>query len=51
MIPVGLDALRTRLEAFTAVGASKFVVLPLDEPGGWHRELSSVADAIGDLQN
>lgn len=51
VIPVGLDALRTRLEAFTAVGASKFVVLPLDEPGGWHRELSSVADAIGDLQN
>ena len=30
VVPIGLDALRARLEAFTAVGASKFVVLPLD---------------------
>ncbi|HMJ78469.1 MAG TPA: TIGR03619 family F420-dependent LLM class oxidoreductase, partial [Iamia sp.] len=32
VIPVGMDALRARLEAFTEVGASKFVVLPLEEP-------------------
>jgi len=51
VIPVGLDALRKRLEEFTAVGASKFVVLPLTEPTDWHRELSVVADAVGDLQN
>ena len=51
VIPVGLDALRARLEAFTAVGASKFVVLPLDEPTDWHAELSNLADAVGDLQS
>lgn len=51
VIPVGLDALRRRLEAFTAVGASKFVVLPLDEPTDWSSELSAIAAAVGDLQN
>lgn len=50
VVPVGLDALRARLEAFTEVGASKFVVLPLDEPDDWSAELSRVADAVFDLQ-
>ncbi len=51
VIPVGLDALRARLEAFTAVGASKFVVIPLDEPTDWPSDLAGLADAVGDLQN
>ncbi len=51
VIPVGLDSLRTRLEAFTAVGASKFVVLPLDAPPQLDAELQGLADAVGDLQN
>ena len=51
VIPVGLDALRGRLEAFTAVGASKFVVLPLDEPTDWPGQVKALADAVGDLQN
>ena len=51
VIPVGLDALRARLQDFTAVGASKFVVVPLDEPTDWPRDLAVLADAIGDLQN
>ncbi|MCU1452176.1 MAG: class F420-dependent oxidoreductase [Acidimicrobiales bacterium] len=50
VIPVGLDGLRARLEAFTKVGASKFVVLPIDEPADWHAELAAVADAVMDLQ-
>lgn len=50
VIPVGLAALRQRLEAFTGVGASKFVVLPVDEPADWHAELEAIADAVGDLQ-
>ncbi|MCU1448292.1 MAG: Luciferase-like monooxygenase, partial [Acidimicrobiales bacterium] len=50
VIPVGLDALRARLEAFTKVGASKFVVLPIGEPTDWHAELAAVADAVMDLQ-
>lgn len=51
VIPTGLDALRARLEALTEVGASKFVVVPLEEPADWAAELTSVMDALGDLQN
>ena len=34
-----------------AVGASKFVVLPLIEPPDWTAELEAVADALLPLQN
>lgn len=51
IIAVGLDALRTQLEAFIAVGASKFVVLPLDAPTDWTAHLTDVRTAVGDLQN
>ncbi|MGN6692667.1 MAG: TIGR03619 family F420-dependent LLM class oxidoreductase [Aquihabitans sp.] len=50
VIPTGLDALRTRLVELTEVGASKFVVVPLEEPGDWATELGAVMDALGDLQ-
>lgn len=50
VIPIGLDALRTRLVELTEVGASKFVVIPLEEPDDWAAELQSVADALFDLQ-
>lgn len=50
VIPVGLDALRTRIVDLVAVGASKFVVVPLDDPPEWDVELAAVADAVGDLQ-
>ncbi|WP_421120784.1 LLM class flavin-dependent oxidoreductase [Aquihabitans daechungensis] len=51
VIPIGLDALRTRLVELTSVGASKFVVVPLEEPADWTAELAAVMDALGDLQN
>ena len=51
VVPVGFDALRTRLEAFIEAGASKFVILPLDEPQDWSTELMAITDAVGDLQN
>jgi probable F420-dependent oxidoreductase len=51
VIPVGMDALRARLEAFTAVGASKFVVLPLEEPADWTAELEEVAATVLPLEN
>ena len=51
VVPRGLDALRSRLVELTAVGASKFVVVPLEEPGDWAAELRDVMDALGDLQN
>lgn len=50
VVPVGVGALRDRLEGFTAVGASKFVVVPLDEPPAWETELSEVADALLSLE-
>lgn len=51
VIPVGMDALRSRLEAFTEVGASKFVVLPLEEPTDWTAELEEVAATVLPLEN
>lgn len=51
VVPVGLGALRSRVEDLIGVGASKFVVVPLEEPGEWSAELEAVQDALGDLQN
>lgn len=50
IVPVGLDALRARLEAFTEIGASKFVVVPVHEPADWPAELTAVHDALAELQ-
>jgi probable F420-dependent oxidoreductase len=50
MVPVGLGALRERLESFVAVGFSKFVVRPMVAPTHWRRELEELASAVGDLQ-
>jgi probable F420-dependent oxidoreductase len=53
VIPAGLDALRARLEAFVAAGASKFVVAPLSEPGSpaaWEDRLGRLAGAVLPLQ-
>ena len=50
LVPVGLDALRRRIEEFVAVGVSKFVVRPLVPPPSWRAELERLATAIGNLQ-
>jgi hypothetical protein len=50
ILPVGLDGLRTMLEAFLEVGFSKFIVRPLFPPGDWRPELDALATAVGDLQ-
>jgi probable F420-dependent oxidoreductase len=52
LVPSGLPALRDRLEAMIEVGASKFVVVPFDEPGGdgWRGELEAVAAALKPLE-
>ena len=50
LVPVGMSALRAALEGFLAVGFSKFVVRPMGVPASWHDELSTLADAVGDLQ-
>jgi probable F420-dependent oxidoreductase len=42
IIPAGLPALRTLLERFVDVGASKFVVVPIEEPDDWTAELEDL---------
>ena len=51
VVPVGLDALRARIEAFIDVGASKFVAVLAGEPPDWHTELEELAAEVLDLQN
>jgi probable F420-dependent oxidoreductase len=52
LIPVGLPTLARRLEAFIEAGASKFVVVPFDEPPGEQMadHLAEVAGALLPLQ-
>lgn len=51
LVPVGLGALRQRLEGFVEAGFSKFVVRPVEAPTSWTTELSELAEAVGDLQS
>ncbi len=50
LTPVGLPALKEKIERFIDVGFSKFVVRPLVSPPSWRVELEALADAVGDLQ-
>jgi hypothetical protein len=45
-----MAALRERIEAFVAVDASKFVVLPLEEPSDWSAELDELAGTVLPLE-
>lgn len=49
VVPTGLDGLRSAIEAFVAVGFSKFVPLPVTEPDDWGVHLAEVAGAVLDL--
>lgn len=56
IVPVGPDALRRSIEDFIAVGASKFVVTPLDDVGAdgtldWPARLVRIDEAVRDLEN
>ena len=50
LVPVGHQALRGSLERFLEVGFSKFVVVPVGEPGSWSEELDALAQAVLPLQ-
>lgn len=50
VIPVGLPALRDRVEGFCEVGFSKFVLVPAFEPPSWDDEVAAVAAAVLPLQ-
>ncbi|MCP4228503.1 MAG: LLM class flavin-dependent oxidoreductase, partial [Actinomycetia bacterium] len=49
IVPTGWDGLRTQLERFIEVGASKFVPILVGEPDDWTAELTGVGDAVLDL--
>jgi aryl carrier-like protein len=51
VVAIGLDSLRALLEGFVAVGFSKLVTVPFEEPDDWDAELKSLAAAVLDLQN
>jgi probable F420-dependent oxidoreductase len=50
LTPVGLPALREKIEGFIDVGFSKFVVRPIVTPKSWRAELDALATAVGGLQ-
>ncbi len=51
IIPTGWDGLRTQLERFIEVGASKFVPVLVGDPDDWQAELEGVAQVVLPLQN
>lgn len=51
LIPVGLPAVKARLEAFMEHGFSKFVLVPAREPRSWDEELDAVAQSLLPLQS
>lgn len=50
VFPVGLDALADLLRRFVDIGASKFVVVPVEEPDDWTAELEELAGVLVPLQ-
>jgi probable F420-dependent oxidoreductase len=50
VVPIGMKALKRRLEQMIEVGASKFVVLPIEEPKDWEAELDEIAAELMPLQ-
>ena len=51
VVPDGVDGLRRQVERFIAVGASKFVVVPLADPADWDAELDELAAEVKSLEN
>ncbi|MCW2885516.1 MAG: hypothetical protein QOE54_5068 [Streptosporangiaceae bacterium] len=45
-----LESLEAHLRRLIGAGLSKFVLVPLDRPGSWDRELAEVRDAVLSLQ-
>ena len=50
VVPTGVDGLRRQIERFIAVGASKFVVVPVAEPADWGDELDELATELLPLE-
>jgi probable F420-dependent oxidoreductase len=50
VVAPSLKALRSLLERFIEVGASKFVVVPVVEPQNWDAHVAELADAVQPLE-
>ncbi|HEX6423968.1 MAG TPA: TIGR03619 family F420-dependent LLM class oxidoreductase [Acidimicrobiales bacterium] len=50
VVPTGVAGLRAQIERFIAVGASKFVVVPVDDPDDWAAELDELAATVLPLE-
>jgi probable F420-dependent oxidoreductase len=50
VVPTGIDGLRRQVERFVAVGASKFVVVPLEDPADWGAELAELSSEVRALE-
>ena len=51
VVPTGVGGLRAQIERFIAVGASKFVVVPVDDPADWSAELDELAATVLPLES
>ena len=51
VVPAGIDAVPAALERFVAVGASKFVLVPVVEPASWSDHLVALAAVVRPLEN
>ncbi|HEY7069137.1 MAG TPA: TIGR03619 family F420-dependent LLM class oxidoreductase [Acidimicrobiales bacterium] len=51
VVPEGIGGLRRQIERFIAVGASKFVVVPVGDPPDWDAELDELAAEVKSLEN
>jgi len=51
LVPVGLPAVREKLERYLEHGFSKLVLVPAHDPPSWPDELGSLADEVLGLQN
>ncbi len=49
LVATSIDAIPERIERFVEAGVSKFVLVPMVEPGDWAAELDEVAAAVGSL--
>ena len=51
IVPAGIDAIPALLDAFIAVGASKFVLVPVVEPDDWAGHLEALAAVVRPVEN
>lgn len=50
VVPAGIDEIPAALERFVAVGASKFVLVPVVEPDDWSAHLGKLAPLVRPLE-